>query len=386
MLNLRKVGTMFIDIYAIQSVPPSNINRDDTGAPKTALYGGVRRARVSSQAWKRAAREEFPKYLPEESLGIRTKFAAELLAQKIVELDAELEDRSAELVSAVLGALGIKVETSKRAGDDEGKNETKYLIFFGRGELDALARIAASWAEEGKNLKKLDKAAKEEAKSAFKGAKAVDIALFGRMLADVPELNTDASCQVAHAISVDRVTQEFDYFTAIDDCASGDNAGASMIDTVDYNSSTLYRYANINIDALREQLADTQATAYGVRAFLEAFVRSMPTGKQNSFANRTLPSCVLVSMREEQPFNAVSAYEVPVSAGEDSSISHIAAERLGECIAQYEKEYDMRAQKAWYVSVDGAIESLDAIAEKVTLAGLVENVSSKVEAAFGAGE
>ena len=386
MLNLRKVDTMFIDIYAIQSVPPSNINRDDTGAPKTALYGGVRRARVSSQAWKRAAREEFPKYLPEESLGIRTKFAAELLAQKIVELDAGLEERAAELASAVLGALGIKVETSKRAGDDEGKNETKYLIFFGRGELDALAHIAVSWAEEGKNLKKLDRAAKEEAKSAFKGAKAVDIALFGRMLADVPELNTDASCQVAHAISVDRVTQEFDYFTAIDDCASGDNAGASMIDTVDYNSSTLYRYANINVDALREQLADAHATACGVKAFLEAFVRLMPTGKQNSFANRTLPSCVLVSLREEQPFNAVSAYESPVSAGKDGSISHIAAKRLGECVAQYEKEYDMKAQKAWYVSVDGPIESLDSIAEKVTLAGLVEGVNSEVEAAFGTGE
>ena len=144
MLNLRKVGTMFIDIYAIQSVPPSNINRDDTGAPKTALYGGVRRARVSSQAWKRATREEFPKYLPEESLGIRTKFAAELRAQKIVEFDAGLKERAAELASAVLGALGIKVETSKRAGDDEGKNETKYLIFFGRGELDALKRERTS--------------------------------------------------------------------------------------------------------------------------------------------------------------------------------------------------------------------------------------------------
>lgn len=59
---------MFIDIYALQTVPPSNINRDDTGSPKTAMYGGVRRARVSSQAWKRAMRESFPEYLPELSL------------------------------------------------------------------------------------------------------------------------------------------------------------------------------------------------------------------------------------------------------------------------------------------------------------------------------
>ena len=94
----------------------------------------------------------------------------------------------------------------------------------------------------------------------------------------------------------------------------------------------------------------------------------------------------MVSLREEQPFNAVSAYESPVSAGKDGSISHIAAKRLGECVAQYEKEYDMKAQKAWYVSVDGPIESLDSIAEKVTLAGLVKGVNFEVEAAFGTGE
>lgn len=371
---------MFLDIYAIQTVPPSNINRDDTGAPKTALYGGVRRARVSSQAWKRAMRLEFPKYLPKEKLGIRTKLAAELLAQRIVEAAPELEDQAASLAKKVLEALGLKVEASKRAGDDEGKGSTKYLAFFSRGELDALAQIAVTSVQQG------DKLDKKAIKEAFKGEKAIDIALFGRMLADVPELNTDASCQVAHAISVDAAVQEFDYFTAIDDCAADDNAGAGMIGTVDYNSSTLYRYADINLDAFVEQLGDAQAASCGVAAFVEAFVRSMPTGKQNTFANRTLPSAVLVSLRDEQPFNAVTAYEIPIRPDSETSISRIAAGRLGERIHQYEEAYGLKARKAWYVSIDGAVDTLDAVSEKTDLAGLVHGIQAEVEAAFGTGE
>lgn len=388
---------MFVDIYAIQSVPPSNINRDDTGAPKTALYGGVRRARVSSQAWKRAMREEFPKYLPSGSFGIRTKLAAELLSEGIVELDASLENQAAALAEAVLSALGLTVEASKRSGADEGKASTKYLVFFGRGELDALTQIAVRWGREGRDLQKIIKEntkksrkriTKEgkEVKAAFNGPKSVDIALFGRMLADVPELNTDASCQVAHAISVDEVTPEFDYFTAVDDCAAGDNQGAGMIGTIDYNSSTLYRYANINLDALCDQLADVEATSKGVAAFLETFVRSMPTGKQNTFANRTLPSCVLVALREGQPFNAVSAFEFPVYGTDDESVSHIAAGRLGKCVDQYERAFDMKAAEAWYISVDGPVDTLDAIANKTDLAGLLQGVRGAIGVAYGSGE
>lgn len=374
---------MFLDIHAIQTVPPSNINRDDTGAPKTALYGGVRRARVSSQAWKRAMRQEFSKYLPKEKLGIRTKLAAELLSQRIAEAAPELEDQAPALAKKVLETLGLKVEASKRQGDDEGKDATKYLAFFSRGELDSLARIAVASAKEGS---KLDKKAKSEIKEAFKGEKAIDIALFGRMLADAPELNTDASCQVAHAISVDAAVQEFDYFTAIDDCASGDNAGAGMIGTVDFNSSTLYRYADINLDAFVEQLGDAHAASCGVAAFINAFVRSMPTGKQNTFANRTLPSAVLISLRDEQPFNAVTAFEVPLHPDSDMAISLAAAQKLGECVHRYEEAYGLKARKAWYVSVDGAVDALDDVAEKMDLAGIVEGVQAEVEMAFGTGE
>lgn len=362
---------MFADIYVIQTVPPNNINRDDTGAPKTCVYGGVRRARVSSQAWKRAMREDFRKYLPEGLLGVRTKLAPELIAEKIRTHREDLSDQADQLAEAVLTALGIKVKPSKRAGEDEGKNETGYLIFIAQHELDALVDIAIGWVNSGKNIKKIDKAMKDEAKTAFHGTMAVDIALFGRMLADVPQLNTDASAQVAHAISVDAITQEYDYFTAVDDCASDDNAGAGMIGTIDFDSSTLYRYATVDIDSLHSQLGDVDATIAGLGAFVRAFACSMPTGKQNTFANRTLPNYLVVALREAQPINMVSAFETPVHADDGTSIARKAAGLLGKRMKGVQTAFGVQPEGVWYVSDEGPVPSLDEVGTSCDMDAMV---------------
>lgn len=139
----------------------------------------------------------------------------------------------------------------------------------------------------------------------------MDMALFGRMVASDPSLNYDAAAQVAHSISTHAVQNEFDYFTAVDDCAPEDSAGAGHLGTVEYNSSTLYRYATVNMVELAHLLGAEKA-AQAVRVFGEAFIRSMPTGKQNSFANRTLPDAVYVTLREDQPVNLCGAFEKPV--------------------------------------------------------------------------
>lgn len=376
---------MFVDIYALQTVPPSNINRDDTGSPKTAIYGGVQRARVSSQAWKRAMREMFPSLLPEGSLGVRTKFAVDLIAKRIAEKCPELGGEAAGLAESVVTALGLKVDDSKRSGEQEGTRSTGYLVFIAESEMDKLAEVAISWGQPGAE-KKSAAQQKKEACAAFRGTQSVDIALFGRMLADVPQLNTDASAQVAHAISVDKTVQEYDYFTAVDDCAADDNAGAGMIGTVDFNSSTFYRYATVNLDSLRVQLGDDEAAARGARAFIEAFVRSMPTGKQNTFANRTLPSAVLVSFRSNQPINAVSAFESPVRAMGDQSVSARAAAKLGETVSAFERAYGEPAVKAWNVTVGDPVASLDAVSEHVNLDELLQGVQDEALAHFSAGE
>lgn len=377
---------MFLDLYALQSVPPSNINRDDTGSPKTAMYGGALRARVSSQAWKRAMREMFLDLLPEGQLGVRTKFVVPLIADRIAAKREDLAERAVDFAKAVLDATGIKSSETDRKGSDEGTLATGYLVFIANRELDDLADIAVSWADGGVDPKKPDSKSKKDVQKAFKGIQAIDIALFGRMLADASDFNVDACSQVAHAISVNEITQEYDYFTAVDDCAADDNAGAGMLGTVSFNSSTLYRYATVNVDALMEQLENPEATACGVAAFVEAFVKSMPTGKQNTFANRTLPNVVAVSLREDQPINLATAFERPVYAERERSITQIAAERLAACAKDVEDAFAHPAVRSWHVSygVDDAL--LEYFGEDVSFDALVTAVRKAIESSLASKE
>lgn len=377
---------MYLDLYALQSVPPSNINRDDTGSPKTAMYGGALRARVSSQAWKRAMREMFSDLLPEGQLGVRTKFVVPLIADRIAAKREDLAEQSVDFAKAVLDATGIKSSETDRKGSDEGTLATGYLVFIANRELDDLADMAISWSDGGVDPKKPDSKSKKDVQKAFKGIQAVDIALFGRMLADASDFNVDACSQVAHAISVNEISQEYDYFTAVDDCAADDNAGAGMLGTVSFNSSTLYRYATVNVDALLEQLESSEATACGVAAFVEAFVKSMPTGKQNTFANRTLPNVVAVSLRDDQPVNLATAFERPVYAERDRSITQIAAERLAACAKDVEGAFAHPATKSWHVSYGVDAASLEHFGEGVSFDALVTAVREAIESALASEE
>lgn len=369
---------MFLDIYAIQNVPPSNINRDDTGNPKTTTVGGALRARVSSQAWKRAMREAFPAMLDHASLGYRTKNAVSLIANCIASKRPDLSEDAESLAQAVLTATGVKVKASDRAGKDSGKPVSEYLIFIASREIDKLADLAIAAHDEGRDPAKL----KKEVSAVFHGPQAIDIALFGRMLADAPDLNTDACSQVAHAFSVDQIAPEYDYFTAVDDCAADDNAGAAMLDTVGFNSSTLYRYANVNIGALRGELQDDKATVEAVSAFVKAFVRSMPTGKQNTFANHTLPNGLIVALRDMQPINVSDAFEDPVRRRDGVSISRQAFERLGDRLQDIHDDYGETPVKAWYVVSGEPLDCLDEWCVKTTFPKLDEQLRELLSAQF----
>ena len=375
---------MFMDIYAVQNVPPSNINRDETGNPKTAQYGGVLRSRVSSQAWKRAMRETFKSLLDKKQLGVRTKNAVELIVKAMVDQRPESEDQAESYASLVLQATGVKVVASTRAGAASGKPVTQYLIFIGNTEIGRLANIALEWMDQGKDPAKApDSAMKKEVSGVFHGEQAVDIALFGRMLADAPDLNTDASAQVAHAISVDAIKPEYDYFTAADDFTEADNAGAAMIDSVGFNSSTLYRYATVNLDALQEQIGNAEATARVTSVFVEAFIRSMPTGKQNSYANRTLPETCIVAFRDSQPINAVEAFERPVAAEHDQPISQVAGRRLVAELRRIQDAYDEQPVRAWAISTDLSAQDLAPVAESVGLKDLTSQVDAETMRVLG---
>ena len=305
---------LYVDVHILQDVPPSNINRDDSGTPKQATYGGVTRLRVSSQAWKRAARLYFGELMDAGELGIRTRRFTTVLADELMESGVD-EPTAKKAAVAAASALGIK----------PGKKESDlaYLLFFGRPQLrEIAARVVDNLADltslDGKALE--EKAASLGIKEALGKGHSLDVALFGRMVADLSDLEVDAAAQVAHAISTHGAATEFDYFTAVDDQQT-DETGAGMIGMVEFNSATLYRYATVGVHQLLENLDDAGATVAGVEAFLRAFALSMPSGHKNSFAPRTRPGLVLIVVREDQPVNLVSAFEKPVFGGPTGTLA-----------------------------------------------------------------
>ena len=284
---------LFLDIHAIQTLPPSNINRDDSGSPKTAQYGGVRRSRVSSQSWKRAMRQYFLEN-SDVTLGVRTKHIVEYVADEIRNLDTSVSlEKAMDLAEQTINNAGVKTDKKDRTA--------KALFFLGKKQAHELAEAAIRKESDKTKLKEI-----------LNGEPEIDIALFGRMVADDPSLNEDASAQVAHAISTHAVQTEFDYYTAIDDQNPTDQAGAGMLGTIEYNSSTLYRYANLAIHELLQQFESKELAVNAAKLFVEAFSNSLPTGKINTFAHDTLPQAIMVNVRDDRPVSLVSAYEKPV--------------------------------------------------------------------------
>lgn len=328
--------TLFVELHLIQNFAPSNLNRDDTGAPKDALFGGQRRARVSSQCFKRAVRlySRDQQLVPAEYRALRTKKLQTLLLDKLVGRD---QQEAASKIEVALAAAGLKLK-------DDGK--TEYLLFLGEREIAGFAAlIEEHWdalvtpAAGEKKSKKESKAAIspeliKQAKALLDGGKAVDVALFGRMLADLPQVNQDAACQVAHAISTHRVERDFDYFTAVDDVGGPDETGAGMIGQVEFNSATFYRYAVLDVGKLLKNLQeDKELTVSAIESLIQSMIRAIPSGKQNSFAAHNLPEFVGVSLRSS-PLNLANAFERPIQPRHDKSLT----EQSVAALADYERK------------------------------------------------
>ncbi|TDC10589.1 type I-E CRISPR-associated protein Cas7/Cse4/CasC [Streptomyces sp. 8K308] len=322
---------LYIDYHILQNVPPSNLNRDDAGSPKHAQFGGARRARVSSQAWKRATRVAYAESVSKADRATRTKKIAALLAERLQEREGIGPEEAARLATALLAPLGITMSQKK-------SEETSYLLFFGRRQLDAIAGLVHGRVPELLGLEDKELATrlgKLDIDAELMRSHPAEVALFGRMVANRPEINVDASVQVAHALSTHPVESEFDYYTAVDDENDKGQTGAGMIGTIEFNSATLYRYATLGLHQLYANLGGTEANAgdaaEAAKRFTETFATSMPTGHQNSFAHRTLPYLVVATLRADQPVNLISAFEKPVRGTNglaDASAARLAAEAL----------------------------------------------------------
>ncbi len=338
----------YVDIHIIQSLPPSCVNRDDSGSPKSAVYGGVRRLRVSSQSWKRATRLYFNDLLDAKDVGVRTKRVVEVLAERITEDAPELADDAAALAKKVFAATKIKLSPPR--GKKDAPQESGYLLFLSTSQIARLAELAIASARGGEALDA------KTVKKIFKEEHAVDIALFGRMVADDTDLNVDAACQVAHAISTHAAENEYDFFTAVDDeknRSEEEDAGAGMMGTVEFSSATMYRYATVNLDMLVENLGDDDAALRALEVFIKGFCLSMPTGKQNTFANRTLPEAVVVSVRDDQPVSLVGAFEKPIRTNEADGYLTRSVEALAEHARAIEDNYGLKPLAGFVVALKG---------------------------------
>lgn len=357
--------SLFLDIHNLQTVPPSCVNRDDTGSPKTAVYGGSIRARVSSQAWKHAIREDFKRLFSKEELANRTKNVVEMVEDEMYKIDDTLsaEGRHKKAVKA-LEIAGLKLKSDKK----NPAEKAAALFFFSHKQAEALAKHTVE-------LDLNDKKVKDILSTDIKENPSVDIALFGRMVANDSSMNYDAAAQVAHAISTHAVQNEYDYFTAVDDMQEDNESGAGHLGTVEFNSSTLYRYANVNITELAKAIG-TENTAEAVRKFVQAFVCSMPTGRMNSFANRTFPDMVYITLRDDQPVNLCGAFEKPVRKTENGY-----AEESEKCLTEYAKKvYSRYATEpiAAYCIGDMISEIAEALSFNELLDKLEKTVNDKL--------
>lgn len=374
--------SLIIDIHALQTVPPSLINRDDTGAPKSAIFGGVPRQRVSSQSWKRAIRRYFEDNFDSETIGDRSRRLPEKIAKRLEKEGIEQAEAIA-WTEALFKAAGIKTAVEKplkKADSDEAQvspyPRTGYLFFLSQQQVDRAVRELL--ARDG------EKPTKAEAKDILDSDHSVDMAMFGRMVADDAAYNVDAAVQVAHALGIHASAPEFDYFTAVDDLAEdGEETGAGMIGTVQMMSSTLYRYATVNVEGLAENLGSTEMAKQAVPHFIEAFVKSMPTGKINTFANQTLPELVLVTVRDTRPVSLVNAFETPVDATDTEDRRTVAARRLAQEARDVEEVYGFKPVASFVMALGGLASSFDGLAETVTLPALTEKIGAELDRALG---
>ncbi|GHE78431.1 type I-E CRISPR-associated protein Cas7/Cse4/CasC [Streptomyces longispororuber] len=370
---------LYVDVHLLQTVPPANLNRDDQGNPKEAYYGGTRRSRVSSQAWKRATRMYFTQHLPAHDAATRTRRVSSALTGRIVDRTGLDEKNAGRLADALLAPL--KISAGRKQGD------TAYLLFYGRRQLDNVVGLVSERAAELAALDDKELLAEVEqlaVSEQFSSGHPLDVALFGRMVADIAALRVDAAVQVAHALSTHAVSLEFDYFTAVDDLAEEEReTGAGMIGTIGFNSATLYRYATVGLHQLRENLGDDAAAVEGVRKFITAFARSVPNGYRNSFAHQTLPSLVSVVVRSDQPVNLVTAYEEPVAPA--AGIAAASARRLA---AEHRTAVDGWGDPPAFTAVchgfhDGTAHRLEeAFGPAVTFPELLDGLDGHLSAAI----
>ncbi|MEO1637157.1 MAG: type I-E CRISPR-associated protein Cas7/Cse4/CasC [Cyanobacteria bacterium J06631_9] len=386
---------MQFEIHVLQSFPPANLNRDENGMPKSTVFGGRPRARISSQCQKRAVRLHYQRHSDLNPDNFANRSRSWLSQLKPLLIEADIAEDQAEIVAKLaLSHLG--------AGEDPKKpSKTKTILFLGQTEIAAIAdiliknwdAIAPGLAGKTPALPKKDpNIGKVIEKSLATTGKPGDVALFGRMMASLPSVNVDAAVQMAHAISVNKLQQEFDFFTAVDDLSdtsdldgNDDDSGADHLGETGYNSSAYYRFTVVDTQQLQKNLGGNEQVAIITRAFSEAFIQAIPTGHQNGFAAHSLPAAVMVVVRKGQPISLVDAFEDPVAPRNNKSLLENAIARLDQHWADLCKMYGDDSVFKGIVTREQLAQNLDNLAEneKPSVQQLLKDA---ISAAFSGGK
>lgn len=446
---------MLIEIHMLQNHAPGNLNRDDTGSPKEAVFGGHKRARISSQCLKRSirksptfrdvfrsedielispeVREAMQKHGIEQSLAyqlaVRTRAMPEVV--KDILLAKKIDKKLASEGAAVAAKLGAKVKDQKREGRDDTSTEqqaaetgesshettddaarrskTKQTMFLTVRDVNAVAEYLAKLIQKEKSagLKRVVKRVSNSDKRMVMEKDldslgyrpiTVDVALFGRMVTSDAFEDVEACSQFAHAISTHKVDHEFDYYTAVDDleCASDDEAGggADMIGDVEFNSACYYKYFNVHVEGLVDNLTgkafkqpvtaeddksarDTAGRA--VRALIEAACLVTPSGKQNSFAAHQLPSLVWIEIRDSNlPVSYANAFCDPVNPKAKAGLQIESVSRLKQECETLTEMYGLKARKRLLLSRDARVRILEVSSSK-NLKEILDQVEAEVQ-------
>src|SRR5690554_755988 len=281
-----------IEFHILQSFPVTCLNRDDVGAPKTAVIGGSTRARVSSQCWKRQVRLAMQGFGIE--LGIRTKKVEQLMAEACI-------------------AVGANEEQAQKCGESIAKAlSDDTLLFISNTEAKAFAEYAREQEFDASKLK--DKELAKIAKKALNPiVDALDIALFGRMVAKAADMNVEAAASFSHAVSTHRVSNEVEFFTALDD-VPGEDARSAHMGSLEFNSATYYRYISLDLGQLAQTMG-TEDLKTAVEAFTKALFIAVPNARQTTQSGASPWEFARVMVRNGQRLQAPFETAVKANGG-----------------------------------------------------------------------
>ena len=353
--------TTFIQLHLLTAYAPSNLNRDDLGRPKTAKMGNTDRLRISSQSLKRAWRTSDCFYQSlSDHIGVRSRrFARDWVYKPMVD-NGISEKVAKESTIKIAGHFG-KVKAEKSPKDPLSNLEIEQLVHISNNEQQAIKQLVDLLISEKREPTDI------EVKLLRKENSSIDIALFGRMLADSPAFNIEAACQVSHALGVSTVTIEDDFFTAVDDLNNYDvDAGSAHLGERGFASALFYTYVCISRDLLLENLnGDEVLVEKTLKALTESATKVAPTGMQNSFASRAYTSYLLIEKGSQQPRSLAVAYFKPIQS---QDLVNDAITRLEDQRDKFDKVYGQCADSRYVLNSEtgeGTLSAaLDFVAQK----------------------